>query len=102
MNTRVVHHEQVAHMASSKSTRYWFPAKRYGWGWGAPSTWQGWAVLLAYSCLIIAGIPLIQVSFGSLLYGVYALALTTVLIGVCWLKGERPRWRRAGRDGRAI
>ena len=21
--------------------RYWFPAKRYGWGWGPPSTWQG-------------------------------------------------------------
>ena len=25
--------------------KYWFPAKRYGWGWGLPSTWQGWIVL---------------------------------------------------------
>lgn len=24
---------------------YWFPAKRYGWGWGLPSSWQGWVVL---------------------------------------------------------
>jgi hypothetical protein len=28
-------------------SRYWFPAKRYGWGWGLPVTWQGWAVLAA-------------------------------------------------------
>jgi len=20
---------------------YWFPAKRYGWGWGIPNRWQG-------------------------------------------------------------
>jgi hypothetical protein len=24
--------------------KYWFPAKRYGWGWGIPSSWQGWLV----------------------------------------------------------
>jgi hypothetical protein len=81
-------------MPSSKSTNYWFPAKRYGWGWGVPSAWQGWAVLVAYLCLIIAGIPFIQASFGNLLYGVYVLALTVVLVGVCWLKGEPPRQGR--------
>ena len=21
--------------------RYWFPVKRYGWGWGLPGTWEG-------------------------------------------------------------
>jgi hypothetical protein len=26
--------------------RYWFPAKTYGWGWGLPSTWEGWLVLV--------------------------------------------------------
>jgi hypothetical protein len=26
---------------------YWFPAKRYGWGWGIPVTWQGWVVFAA-------------------------------------------------------
>src|SRR6266702_3273794 len=25
--------------------KYWFPAKRYGYGWGIPTTWQGWLVL---------------------------------------------------------
>jgi len=28
--------------------RVWFPAKRYGWGWGLPCAWQGWLVLAAY------------------------------------------------------
>ena len=31
-----------------RMARYWFPAKRYGWGWGPPATWQGWAVLAAF------------------------------------------------------
>jgi hypothetical protein len=56
--------------------RYWFPAKRYGWGWGIPSTWQGWPP---------AREP------GS--YVVYVAVLCALLIGVCWLKGEPPRWR---------
>jgi len=26
---------------------FWFPAKRFGWGWGPPTKWRGWAVLAA-------------------------------------------------------
>ena len=26
--------------AGGVTERYWFPAKRYGWGWGAPRTWH--------------------------------------------------------------
>ena len=26
--------------------QYSFPAKRRGWGWGPPTVWQGWVVLL--------------------------------------------------------
>ncbi len=29
----------------SVEKKYWFPAKRYGWGWGIPNVWQGWLVL---------------------------------------------------------
>lgn len=39
--------------------RYWFPAKRYGWGWGFPCAWQGWAVLAGYFVLLAAGMWLI-------------------------------------------
>lgn len=41
---------------STDSNEYWFPAKRYGWGWGLPSRWQGWAVLVIYAVLLGAGI----------------------------------------------
>jgi hypothetical protein len=85
-------------MSSSNEQRYWFRAKRYGWGWGWPLTWHGWVVLLTYLSCIIAGIPLIQASLGSVMYCIYALALTAILTGVCWLKGEPPRSRWGGRD----
>jgi hypothetical protein len=88
----------MSHMSSSDERTYWFPAKRYGWGWGPPSTWQGWVALLIYLFLVIIGIPLIQAALGSVIYGIYALALTALLIGVCWLKGEPPRWRSGERD----
>jgi lipoprotein signal peptidase len=32
---------------------YWFRAKRYGWGWGLPTTWQGWMVLVAFVVLLV-------------------------------------------------
>jgi hypothetical protein len=35
--------------------KYWFPAKRYGWGWGVPSAWQGWLVMGAFLVLVLAG-----------------------------------------------
>ena len=85
-------------MSPAGSRKYWFPAKRYGWGWGPPSTWQGWAVLLAYLSFALGGIPLIQASKGSAIYIIYALGLTGLLIVVCWLKGEPPRWRWGDRD----
>jgi hypothetical protein len=85
-------------MSSAGDRKYWFPAKRYGWGWGPPSTWQGWAVLLAYLSLTLGGIPLIQASMGSVMYVAYTFGLTALLIGICWLKGEPPRWRSGNRD----
>jgi hypothetical protein len=37
------------------ATKLWFPAKRYGWGWGFPTVWQGWAVLAAFFALLAVG-----------------------------------------------
>ena len=39
--------------------RHWFPAKRYCWGWGLPSTWEGWVVLAVYLALLAALIVLV-------------------------------------------
>jgi drug/metabolite transporter (DMT)-like permease len=76
-----------------RTTRYWFPAKRYGWGWGFPVAWQGWAVLVVYIVLVVGGIPVVQVSKGDLAYLVYVAFLTLILVMICWLKGEPPTSR---------
>jgi hypothetical protein len=34
---------------------FWFPKKRYGWGWGLPVRWQGWLVFALYAALLYAG-----------------------------------------------
>ncbi|MGF6899052.1 hypothetical protein P3T22_000294 [Paraburkholderia sp. GAS348] len=44
----------------SPEHKYWFPAKRYGWGWGFPSRWQGWAVLFMYVALIGFGMRFLR------------------------------------------
>ena len=69
----------------------WFPAKKYGWGWGLPNCWQGWLVLAAYLTSLCAGAFLISEQTGF--YVAYAAVLSIVLIIICYLKGEKPRWR---------
>jgi drug/metabolite transporter (DMT)-like permease len=73
--------------------KYWFPAKRYGWGWGLPLTWQGWLVLAAFVALIAAGAFLIRPREHLTAFIVYVVVLVALFTGVCWLKGEPPRWR---------
>lgn len=73
--------------------RWWFPAKRYGWGWGFPSAWQGWVVLFGF----LAAMTFISFVFppddrlGLFLGGV--IGCSVVLVAICFAKGERPRWR---------
>jgi hypothetical protein len=55
-------------------------------------------VLIAYLALVLGGIPFLQATRGSAVYFIYLLALTVLLIVVCWLKGEPPRWRWGDRD----
>jgi hypothetical protein len=79
-------------VAESKD-RYWFPAKRYGWGWGVPVTWQGWVVLAGFFGLVLVGVILLppHTQLGPFL--AYFAALNVLLVGICLLKGEPPRWR---------
>jgi peptidoglycan/LPS O-acetylase OafA/YrhL len=77
---------------------FWFPAKRYGWGWGLPVRWQGWAVLAGYFALVFGAIAYFEPRHvPPLRLLVYLTLLTAVLIAIVALKGERPlrwRWRR--------
>jgi len=85
-------------MSSTSPPKYWFPAKRYGWGWGLPSAWQGWVVLVVFFALVVGGIPFVQVAMGNAEYVAYVGGLTLILIAICWFTGEPPRWRWGGRD----
>jgi len=75
----------------------WFRAKKYGWGWGAPLTWQGWLVLGIYCALVVAGsLQFASTHDKSLI--IYFWLLTLLLTAICWLTGERPRWRWGDKD----
>lgn len=76
-----------------QAPRYWFRAKRYGWGWGLPLTWQGWAVLVGYGGLIVLTSELISPATNPVAFGACILLLSAVLIGICYAKGEPARWR---------
>ena len=75
----------------------WFPAKRYGWGWGLPVTWQGWAVMAAYFVVLLIGVFGIDPERQLPLFMAWMLGWSAVLVAICWWKGERPRWRWGGR-----
>ena len=77
---------------------YWFRSKRRGWGWGLPTPWQGWVVLAGYLALAFGGIPAVHAARGNLAYLVYLSALTALLVGICWLKGEPPKSRGQDHD----
>ena len=74
--------------------KIWFPAKKYGWGWGLPCAWQGWVVLGLF-VILNGALPLFLLIQKKHL-GLY-IASTAVLIAAllvtCFVKGEKPRWR---------
>lgn len=78
---------------SEEQGKIWFPAKRYGWGWGPPVTWQGWVVLAAYMVLLFGGAYFLLPAIGVPAFLLYTTVLSAALIAVCWFKGEKPRWR---------
>jgi len=72
---------------------YWFRAKRYGWGWGLPATWQGWVVLAVFIALIVAGRFVFPPREHAMAFVTYILVSIALLVAICWIKGEPPRWR---------
>ncbi len=75
--------------------RYWFRAKRYGWGWGMPATWEGWAVLGGYAAVALG--PMVLGERGATASLVGVTVATPVVIAVCLRKGEPAAWRWGGR-----
>ena len=81
----------------TRPPQYWFPAKRYGWGWGPPQTWQGWVVVGVYAAVIVAVMFRFPPRAELVRFELCLLGATVALIGICWAKGEPPRWRWGGK-----
>ena len=71
----------------SAETRYWFRAKRYGWGWGLPCSWQGWMFFLIWlGALLAAAVGLMPGR--PFLFTLVLAAMTVLFVAICYLKGE--------------
>ena len=71
----------------------WFPAKKYGYGWGFPVRWQGWVVIALYGAAVAAGVKWFTSSKTPLYFTAYMIGISAALLVVCAWKGESPRWR---------
>ena len=73
--------------------KYWFPAKRYGWGWGIPSTWQGWTTMIVWIVVMSLTAWIIAAAGHLFLWPIAVLLEAAAFVAICWWKGEPPRWR---------
>ncbi len=77
---------------SEKARPIWFPAKRYGWGWGVPFVWQGGVVLVLWVAALVEG----AVELAGrhwIAFAVFMVVMCGMMIAICYARGERPRWR---------
>ena len=67
--------------------KHWFPAKRHGWGWGAPICWEGKAIVMIYLITLTQGARFLNDAphVALILIGI----ATTWLVAVCLWKGEK-------------
>jgi hypothetical protein len=81
-----------------KTTSYWFAAKRYGWGWALPLTWQGWVVYILWFAVVFGSIPFYGLRHHSFEQVAFLIVMAAALFGICYWKGEPPRWRWGDRS----
>lgn len=83
--------------------KYWFRAKKYGWGW-YPSSWQGWAILLVFVAVfvftLVFGLDQKNIAYSLFNISPMIAIELIVLIAICYRTGEKPRWRWPQRIGR--
>jgi len=73
-----------------EKNKIWFPAKKYGIGWGFRVAWQGRMVLLIYVLLlVIVGMMLFRHPVRIFFFITYIMVLSALLVYICWKKGER-------------
>lgn len=77
----------------NEAKQYWFPAKRYGWGWGFPIVWQGWIVFIGFFVLLAAGGFWFMPGGDAVGFVIYSTVIALGLVFVCHLKGDPLAWR---------
>ncbi len=91
--------QRTSHDGPDSSPRegqdYWFPIKVFGWGWGLPVCWQGWAVLIGFIALFVLGDFYLHLRGQGL--AIYLVMLTVIFVAIVIAKGEKPAGWRDGR-----
>ncbi|RBP83618.1 hypothetical protein EBI01_07745 [Marinomonas rhizomae] len=78
---------------TDKKKIVWFPAKKNGWGWSKPSSWQGWTVLALYLLTVII-ISIVNDPKAELFKWAVSVAISTFILIACYCwKGEAPNWK---------
>ena len=77
--------------------RTWFRARRHGWGWGLPTSWQGWLVYAAWALLMVGGWRAFPPPRHAGAFLVWTAGISAALVAICYATGEKPRWRWGGR-----
>ncbi len=77
--------------------KLWFKAKDYGWGW-YPVTWQGWVITLVYILFLsyiftVSDSDSHSVSDTLISVSIPFILGSSLLILICYKKGEKPSWR---------
>ena len=69
----------------------WFPAKKYGYGWDLPCSWQGWIVFISYLVIVLGGVR--YFASKPVIFIPVLVVSTVLLVLICVVKGEKPEWR---------
>ncbi|MCA9253149.1 MAG: hypothetical protein R3E58_03580 [Phycisphaerae bacterium] len=91
--------QEKSNQQSNGSPKYWFSAKKHGWGWGFPTCWQGWLVMLGTFTVMLGALLLIDYLRAPFPFILLAIIVPCIaLVAACVLKGPPPKWR-FGDDG---
>lgn len=89
-------------MPKNGDKTYWFKAKKYGWGWGLPMTWQGWisfGVFFAVWMLALRELTFVPqdseiIPTKNIVIAVSIMVVdVAALVYVSFKYGEAPKWR---------
>lgn len=75
----------------------WFAPKRYGYGAGLPIAWQGWAVMLAYFCVLGLAVWLLPPKPMNILAVVVPATVALLVVTMRTTRGGW-RWRWGEKD----